>query len=154
MNFIRYSAGARIMSQTNSLDAILSSLTPEQRAALEPHLAGKSKSKSTNRRTIRDDQGPITLAIGEKGGVCIYGLQRHPVTLYAPQMLRFIRCAKDIAEFIADHKDQLRWVKPDKTADKPAEAVKAPESTSAPAANTQTPAPRNIPGTPNAKRVA
>ncbi len=46
---------------------------------------------------------PVTLKVGNKGGISIYGLGRFPVTLYASQMEKLVEIAKSgkITDFIA-----------------------------------------------------
>lgn len=50
---------------------------------------------------------PFTLKVGKKGGVCAYGLQRFPVTLYANQWERLLGKADVIRAFIAENADSL-----------------------------------------------
>ena len=52
---------------------------------------------------------PITFKVGEKGGVCVYGLGRFPTSLYAQQWLRIIDPAviADLKQFIVDHAGEL-----------------------------------------------
>ena len=44
---------------------------------------------------------PLTIALGQKGGVCVYGLQRFPVTLYASQWAKLLDNKDAILAFIA-----------------------------------------------------
>ena len=44
---------------------------------------------------------PLTLKIGEKGGVCVYGLQRFPVTLYPRQWTRLLTNPAIVAQILA-----------------------------------------------------
>jgi hypothetical protein len=45
----------------------------------------------------------LTIKVGEKGGVCVYGLGRFPTVLYKSQMLRLLDHEKAIRAFIAAH---------------------------------------------------
>jgi hypothetical protein len=47
----------------------------------------------------------VSLKVGEKGGVSVYGLGRFPVTLYKEQMKKFLDAADEIRAFIVanDH---------------------------------------------------
>lgn len=45
----------------------------------------------------------ISLKVGEKGGLSVYGLGRFPVTLYKGQWLRLIASSDKIAAFIAEN---------------------------------------------------
>lgn len=50
---------------------------------------------------------PITMKIGEKGGVSVYGLGRFPTSLYKEQWLRLLDKADDIRAFIAANENRL-----------------------------------------------
>jgi hypothetical protein len=43
---------------------------------------------------------PISMKVGEKGGVSVYGLGRFPVTLYASQWRRLLAESVEISAFI------------------------------------------------------
>lgn len=51
----------------------------------------------------------ISFKIGDKGGVSVYGLQRFPVTLYAPQWLALLEKAEELKKFIEQNKSRLQW---------------------------------------------
>jgi len=52
----------------------------------------------------------ITMRVSkEKRVLCIYGLGVRPVSLYASQWQRITSMAKEIDEFIAQHRDELAW---------------------------------------------
>lgn len=51
---------------------------------------------------------PLTMKIGEKGGLSIYGLGRFPVTLYKEQWIKLLGFADQIREFIANNEDRLK----------------------------------------------
>jgi len=69
----------------------------EQVAKLTAALAEKQKAP------------PVTLKVGAKGGISIYGLGRFPVSLYRSQMEKVVELAKSgkIDEFIAANADKL-----------------------------------------------
>jgi len=54
-------------------------------------------------------RGRITLKVGEKRGLCVYGLQVRPVTLYAGQWERLLQpeIVKQIQDFLVEHHDEL-----------------------------------------------
>jgi hypothetical protein len=49
----------------------------------------------------------LTLKIGEKGALSVYGLQRFPVTLYRQQWERLFAFVPDMQEYIKAHADSL-----------------------------------------------
>ena len=53
------------------------------------------------------DKG-LSLKIGEKGGLSVYGLGRFPVTLYKEQWIRLLDMAEEIRSFIAANDDKLK----------------------------------------------
>jgi hypothetical protein len=57
------------------------------------------------------NQKALTLKIGEKGGVCLYGLGRFPVTLYPNQWFRLLDHKDNILGFIEANKDKLSMEK-------------------------------------------
>lgn len=50
----------------------------------------------------------VSLKVGEKGGVSVYGLGRFPVTLYKEQWIRLLDMAGDIRAFIAANEGSLK----------------------------------------------
>ena len=52
----------------------------------------------------------ITLKVGEKGGICIYGLSRFPVSLYRSQAERLFtpEMCKRVSDFIEQNKAVLK----------------------------------------------
>jgi hypothetical protein len=50
----------------------------------------------------------LTLKIGEKGGLSVYGLGRFPVTLYKEQWLRLLDMNGEIRKFIEVNNDKLK----------------------------------------------
>lgn len=50
---------------------------------------------------------PVTFKVSDKGAVSLYGLQRFPVTLYAPQWERVIAAVPELQKFIKEHADEL-----------------------------------------------
>ena len=49
-----------------------------------------------------------TMKVGEKGGVCVYGLGRFPVTQYKEQWHKLLDMADDIRAFIVEHDSELK----------------------------------------------
>jgi hypothetical protein len=53
-------------------------------------------------------RGQLEFRVGEKGGVSVYGLGRFPVTLYYEQWVRLLDSAKDLRDFLEEHKSRLK----------------------------------------------
>ena len=51
----------------------------------------------------------ITFKIGNKKNVCVYGLQRFPVTLYADQWLELLKNTPQLLTFINENKKDLTF---------------------------------------------
>jgi hypothetical protein len=68
--------------------------------------------------------GKPTLKVGAKGGVCVYGIGRFPVTLYREQWERLLGEADNIRAFIAANASVLK-AKGDEPREVPAETPKA-----------------------------
>jgi hypothetical protein len=51
---------------------------------------------------------PLSMKVGEKGGLSVYGLGRFPVTLYKEQWLRLLSIAEDIKAFITANDSRLK----------------------------------------------
>ena len=51
----------------------------------------------------------LRLGVGAKGGVCVYGLGRFPVTLYASQMEQLLGNKDAIIAFIASNASSLAY---------------------------------------------
>ncbi len=50
----------------------------------------------------------LSLKVGQKGGVSVYGLGRFPVTLYKEQWVRLLDMADEIRGFIRENEAQLK----------------------------------------------
>ena len=50
----------------------------------------------------------LSMKIGEKGGLSVYGLGRFPVTLYKEQWLRLLEMSDEIRAFIQANQDKLK----------------------------------------------
>jgi len=61
-----------------------------------------------NARLKAQGTKPLSLKVGEKGGVSMYGLGRFPVTLYKEQWARLLEHADEIRKFIADNEASLK----------------------------------------------
>jgi hypothetical protein len=55
----------------------------------------------------RNEKG-LSLKVGQKGGVSVYGLGRFPVTLYKEQWVRLLDMADEIRGFIRENEAQLK----------------------------------------------
>lgn len=77
-------------------------MTPEQELA---HLrAENEKLRAKTATKVR----PITMKVGEKRGLSVYGLtSRFPVTLYRQQWETLLKMEPEIRAFIEAHKDEL-----------------------------------------------
>jgi hypothetical protein len=73
-----------------------------QIASLQKQLADE---KTKNKRTAPG----ITIKQGNKGNVCVYGLGRFPVTLYAEQWQRLLGKKDDILGFIDTNREKLTF---------------------------------------------
>jgi len=54
----------------------------------------------------------VSIKVGGKGGVSVYGLGRFPVTLYKEQWAKLLDMAADIRAFIKEHDAQLKTKEP------------------------------------------
>ena len=50
----------------------------------------------------------ISMKVGEKGGLSVYGLGRFPVTLYKEQWTRLLDISDDIRSFIVANEGKLK----------------------------------------------
>lgn len=73
----------------------------EMRAELE-------KLRAENEALKKTKEKGLTMKIGEKGGLSIYGLGRFPVTLYKEQWLRLLAMTDEIRAFIEANGDKLK----------------------------------------------
>jgi hypothetical protein len=63
--------------------------------------AGKITPAEAMRLQAKAKEKPITVKRGEKGGVCLCGLQRFPTTLYPGQWKRFLGDERAVADVLA-----------------------------------------------------
>lgn len=56
----------------------------------------------------RPARGAVSLKVGEKGGVSVYGLGRFPVTLYKEQWTKLLDMADEIRAFLKAHDKELK----------------------------------------------
>jgi hypothetical protein len=64
--------------------------------------------RQENERLRRARSRGVTLKVGAKGGVSVYGLGRFPVTLYKEQWTKLLHMADDIRAFIKENDAQLK----------------------------------------------
>ena len=50
----------------------------------------------------------LTATVGEKGGVCVHGLQKFPVTLYKDQWLALLEAGPNLKKFIEANTSRLK----------------------------------------------
>lgn len=63
--------------------------------------------KAENETLRQRSERKLSLKVSEKGAVSLYGLRRFPVTFYAAEWERIHAAMPSIAEFIAEHADEL-----------------------------------------------
>lgn len=54
-------------------------------------------------------QGKLSLKVGEKGGICIYGMGRRPIHMYAEQWQRIRAATEQIDAFVEANRSTLSW---------------------------------------------
>src|SRR5436309_982761 len=84
-------------------DALAAQTKDEGRRAL---LAQIAKLQAENDK-LKQSQSRLTLKIGEKGALSVYGMGRFPVTLYRSQWERIIAFVPQIEAFIEANADKL-----------------------------------------------
>ena len=73
----------------------------EMKAELERLKAENEALKTRSSRAI-------SMKVGEKGGVSLYGLGRFPVTLYKEQWVKLLDMADDIRAFLKENDSKLK----------------------------------------------
>ena len=63
--------------------------------------------KAENER-LKGSQARVSLKVGAKGGVSLYGLGRFPVTLYKEQWTKLLDMADDIRAFLKENDSRLK----------------------------------------------
>ena len=66
------------------------------------------KLRAENEALKKTKEKGLTMKIGEKGGLSVYGLGRFPVTLYKEQWIRLLAMADEIRNFIQTNDDKLK----------------------------------------------
>jgi hypothetical protein len=66
------------------------------------------KLRAENEALKKTKEKGLTMKIGEKGGLSVYGLGRFPVTLYKEQWLRLLAMTDDIRAFIEANGDKMK----------------------------------------------
>lgn len=64
--------------------------------------------RAENEALKKTKEKGLTLKIGEKGGLSVYGLGRFPVTLYKEQWIRLLDMNDEIRRFITLNNDKLK----------------------------------------------
>lgn len=64
--------------------------------------------RAENEALKKTKEKGLSMKIGEKGGLSVYGLGRFPVTLYKEQWVRLLNMADEIKAFIASNADKLK----------------------------------------------
>lgn len=73
----------------------------DMKAELEKLRAENAALKNTKEKGL-------SMRIGEKGGLSVYGLGRFPVTLYKEQWIKLLAMTDDIKAFIEANSDKLK----------------------------------------------
>lgn len=66
------------------------------------------KLRAENEALKKTKEKGLSMKIGEKGGLSVYGLGRFPVTLYKEQWLRLLAMTDEIRAFIQANGDKLK----------------------------------------------
>jgi hypothetical protein len=66
------------------------------------------KLRAENEALKKTKEKGLTMKIGEKGGLSVYGLGRFPVTLYKEQWIRLLAMTDEIRTFINANRDKLK----------------------------------------------
>ena len=66
------------------------------------------KLRAENEALKKTKEKGLSMKIGEKGGLSVYGLGRFPVTLYKEQWKRLLAMADEIQNFIEANDDKLK----------------------------------------------
>jgi hypothetical protein len=74
-------------------------------AAMQAEL---EKLRAENNALKKTKEKGLSMKIGEKGGLSVYGLGRFPVTLYKEQWGRLLAMADEIRAFIEANGDKLK----------------------------------------------
>jgi hypothetical protein len=64
--------------------------------------------RAENEALKKTKEKGLTLKIGEKGGLSVYGLGRFPVTLYKEQWIRLLDMQGEIRKFIEANGDKMK----------------------------------------------
>lgn len=64
--------------------------------------------RAENDALKRTKEKGLTMKIGEKGGLSVYGLGRFPVTLYKEQWIKLLAMKEDILAFIDANAEKLK----------------------------------------------
>ncbi len=66
------------------------------------------KLRAENEALKKTKEKGLTMKIGEKGGLSVYGLGRFPVTLYKEQWSRLLAMADEIKAFMVENDSRLK----------------------------------------------
>jgi hypothetical protein len=64
--------------------------------------------RAENEALKNKQQRGLTLKVGEKGGVSLYGVGRFPLTLYKEQWMKVLDNAEEIRTFIHENEHKLK----------------------------------------------
>lgn len=66
------------------------------------------KLRAENEALKKTKEKGLSMKIGEKGGLSVYGLGRFPVTLYKEQWMRLLAMSDEIKAFIEANGERLK----------------------------------------------
>ena len=75
---------------------------------VEDMKAQLEKLRAENEALKKTKEKGLTMKIGEKGGLSVYGLGRFPVTLYKEQWIKLLAMTDEIRAFIEANGDRLK----------------------------------------------
>jgi hypothetical protein len=80
----------------------------ERRMSDENVQAELERLRAENEALKNKQQRGLTLKVGEKGGVSLYGVGRFPLTLYKEQWMKVLDNAEEIRTFIRENEHKLK----------------------------------------------
>ena len=103
-------ANAELMAEIARLKAENAALTVKAEAKEKPKKT-LTDCPVTVKFGEKEKEYALRFGTGEKGGVCVYGLGKFPVTLFPWQMLALLEGSVGIYEYIVANQDKLSWEK-------------------------------------------
>jgi hypothetical protein len=95
-------------TQAQAQEIVLTETMSNHAALLAEIERLKAENSKLNRAKTGEVKNSIRLQVSAKGALSLYGLGRFPVTLYRSQWERLLSISSDIAQYIVDHKGELK----------------------------------------------